>query len=71
MARCQECRKLINGTPRTTLTGRTVCQRCSGLQSTTAAGVMQGGLPGAVATRGWFGAVYDTVRGKKGPRKEG
>lgn len=64
MARCEDCHKLISGTPKKSILGRTQCARCNGMGLAGPAGAVGGGVAGGIAARGWFAAIHDTIHGK-------
>ena len=64
--RCEQCRNKIRGEVHRSYTGRTLCERChTRLVGRTAGFVSGGGVPGAIATRGWFARAKRAMSGRR------
>ena len=61
--RCDSCGKTSREAPQITVTGRHLCPTCKDELTGAAAGMMAGGgVPGAIATAGVFGALRNGRR---------
>lgn len=51
---CDSCRRRFDGPPRTSISGRRLCPSCDDELLGATAGAITGGIPGAIATAGWY-----------------
>ncbi|NLT55712.1 MAG: hypothetical protein GXX79_14385 [Actinomycetales bacterium] len=63
---CDGCSRRTSGSPRVSLTGRSLCPTCADGLAAAAAGVITGGgTAGAIATQGWLFRVREARRRRK------
>jgi hypothetical protein len=54
---CDQCRKSFSAAPHISITGRRLCDSCDDQLLGATAGAITGGVPGGIATAGWYSKV--------------